>query len=87
MAKLCLLSIYMIPTYPHYKLNQEIYRMGRKCLTEITLKQLQFSPTLTGKHNLIGKIPVHNVFPYLAQSHVLVTKRWYIQKTQIRVMK
>lgn len=44
-------------------------------------------PTLTGKHNLIGKIPVHNVFPYLAQSHVLVTKRWYIQKTQIRVMK
>lgn len=48
--------------------------MGRKCLTEITLKQLQFSPTLTGKHNLIGKIPVHNVFPYLAQSHILVTK-------------
>lgn len=36
--------------------------MGRKCLTEITPKQLQFSPTLTGKHNLIGKIPVHNVF-------------------------
>lgn len=48
--------------------------MGRKCLTEITPKQLQFSPTLTGKHNLIGKIPVHNVFPYLAQSHILVTK-------------
>lgn len=47
--------------------------MGRKCLTEITPKQLQFSPTLTGKHNLIGKIPVHNVFPYLAQSHILVT--------------
>lgn len=46
--------------------------MGRKCLTEITPKQLQFSPTLTGKHNLIGKIPVHNVFPYLAQSRFLL---------------
>lgn len=30
--------------------------MRRKCLTEITLKQLQFSPTLTGKHNLIGMV-------------------------------
>lgn len=74
MAKFCLLSALIIPSYSLYKLNQEIYRNGKKESDRDYSKTVIIFPTLTSKQNLIDKI--YNDFPYLAQSHVHVTKRW-----------